>query len=183
MKFVKLSVFALLLLSVACTNDLNDSDSLVNQQEHVDSQYKAIFSTEKFECYELPITKTEQGELNQLIKVNDLPDIDIYFGNNTDTEYDDFPNKSIFYKNGEKLFVLYSEVIEMEDGFVLNLLKDTGEATTAFLPKVVTRSVGDGVAGCLVDAYSNHGWASVLLSVQSAFLPQTMAAACVIKNI
>ena len=32
MKFVKLSVFALLLLSVACTNDLNDSDSLVNQQ-------------------------------------------------------------------------------------------------------------------------------------------------------
>lgn len=43
MKFVKLSVFALLLLSVACTNDLNDSDSLVNQQEHVDSQYKAIF--------------------------------------------------------------------------------------------------------------------------------------------
>ena len=25
MKFVKLSVFALLLLSVACTNDLNDS--------------------------------------------------------------------------------------------------------------------------------------------------------------
>ena len=59
------------------------------------------------------ITKTEQGELNQLIKVNDLPDIDIYFGNNTDTEYDDFPNKSIFYKNGEKLFVLYSEVIEM----------------------------------------------------------------------
>ena len=77
MKFVKLSVFALLLLSVACTNDLNDSDSLVNQQEHVDSQYKAIFSTEKFECYELPITKTEQGDLNQLIKVNDLPDIDI----------------------------------------------------------------------------------------------------------
>ena len=43
MKFVKLSVFALLLLSVACTNDLNDSDSLVNQQEHVDTQYKAIF--------------------------------------------------------------------------------------------------------------------------------------------
>ena len=74
----------------------------------------------------------------------------------------------------------------MEDGFVLNLLKDTGEATTAFLPKVVTRSVGDGVEGCLVDAYSNHGRASVLLSVQSAFLPQTMAAmaaACVIKNI
>lgn len=35
MKFVKLSVFALLLLSVACTNDLNDSDSLVNQQEYL----------------------------------------------------------------------------------------------------------------------------------------------------
>ena len=32
MKFVKLSVFALLLLSVACTNDLNDS---VNQQEYL----------------------------------------------------------------------------------------------------------------------------------------------------
>ena len=43
----------------------------------------------------------------------------------------------------------------------------------------------DKVADCIGDAYSNHGWVSVWLTVQSACLPETtiaIAAACVVKN-
>lgn len=38
---------------------------------------------------------------------------------------------------------------------------------------------------CLADAYANHGWVSVWITIQTGFLPQTavaMAAACAIKN-
>jgi len=44
---------------------------------------------------------------------------------------------------------------------------------------------GASVAGCVSDAYSNHGWLSVALFVESAFIPETtvvIAAACAIKN-
>ena len=43
----------------------------------------------------------------------------------------------------------------------------------------------DKVADCIGDAYSNHGWMSVWLTVQSACLPETtiaIAAACVVKK-
>ncbi|MBY0476144.1 MAG: hypothetical protein K2Q24_00715 [Chitinophagaceae bacterium] len=44
---------------------------------------------------------------------------------------------------------------------------------------------GQATANCIADAYSNHGWTSVWLGIQSAFLPQTavaIAAACAAKN-
>lgn len=47
------------------------------------------------------------------------------------------------------------------------------------------RNCGQGAASCIQDAYSNHGWMSVVLWVETAWLPQTafaVAGACVIKN-
>ncbi len=47
------------------------------------------------------------------------------------------------------------------------------------------RGCGQATADCIVDAYSNHGWASVYIFVQTAFLPQTaagIAIACAGKN-
>jgi len=44
---------------------------------------------------------------------------------------------------------------------------------------------GDAVIGCMSDAYSNHGWLSVALFIESAFIPETtviIAAACAGKN-
>ena len=44
---------------------------------------------------------------------------------------------------------------------------------------------GAATQKCIEDAYSNHGWASVYIFVQTAFLPATaaaIAAACAIKN-
>lgn len=44
---------------------------------------------------------------------------------------------------------------------------------------------GQGTANCMADAYVNHGWASVWISVQTAFIPWTAAAiagACAVHN-
>ena len=44
---------------------------------------------------------------------------------------------------------------------------------------------GDAVISCMSDAYTNHGWLSVAIFIESAFLPQTtvvIAAACAGKN-
>lgn len=44
---------------------------------------------------------------------------------------------------------------------------------------------GAAVMGCITDAYSNHGWVSVWLTVQSAFIPATaagIALGCYAKN-
>jgi hypothetical protein len=44
---------------------------------------------------------------------------------------------------------------------------------------------GDGVAGCIADAYTNHGWVSVWAFVQTGFIPATglaLAAACAALN-
>ena len=44
---------------------------------------------------------------------------------------------------------------------------------------------GQAVSDCIADAYVNHGWVSVWVSIQSAFLPPTVAAiayGCVVKN-
>ena len=44
---------------------------------------------------------------------------------------------------------------------------------------------GDGVAGCIADAYTNHGWISVWAFVQTAFIPATaagIAAGCAYIN-
>ena len=44
---------------------------------------------------------------------------------------------------------------------------------------------GDAVAGCLADAYTNHGWVSVWAFVQTAFIPATalgLTAGCAALN-
>lgn len=46
-------------------------------------------------------------------------------------------------------------------------------------------SCGQDTMDCIIDAYSNHGWVSVWLTIQSAYIPVTAAgigAACAAKN-
>lgn len=185
MNILKKSLLPLTVLCFGCIDNVDDmvKDSDLN---NLKSGYEKILSNNKFSCYEIQSsTKSSNENLNTLIQVSDLPNIEIYFGNNNDVEYDDFPNKSIFYENGKKLFILYSEVIENNNGFVVNLCKDTGQTCNVFLPKNETRSVGQNTMDCLADAYANHGWVSVWITIQTGFLPQTavaMAAACAIKN-
>ncbi len=54
---------------------------------------------------------------------------------------------------------------------------------TSILP--IQRINGQAVANCISDAYSNHGWVSVALFIETAFIWQTAAAisiGCAIKN-
>lgn len=47
------------------------------------------------------------------------------------------------------------------------------------------KNCGDGAAHCIAGAYSNHGWMSVTLWVETLVIPETgiaIAGACVIKN-
>lgn len=47
------------------------------------------------------------------------------------------------------------------------------------------KNCGQGAASCIAGAYSNHGWMSVTLWVETAVIPETaiaVAGACVIKN-
>ena len=45
--------------------------------------------------------------------------------------------------------------------------------------------MGDRVKDCITDAYNNHGWVSVWITIQTAFIRETIvaiAADCAIKN-
>jgi hypothetical protein len=54
------------------------------------------------------------------------------------------------------------------------------------LVKQTTKSAGQRTMDCINDAYSNHGWVSVFLTIETAFIPWTgvaIAAACAGGNI
>lgn len=49
----------------------------------------------------------------------------------------------------------------------------------------LTKVSGQDVMDCITDAYGNHGWASVAIWIESAFIPQTaavVAIACTARN-
>jgi hypothetical protein len=58
-------------------------------------------------------------------------------------------------------------------------------AKSSLLPQMRIDDCGQATQDCITDAYSNHGWTSIWLGIQSAFIPQTavaIAAACAAKN-
>ena len=89
------------------------------------------------------------------------------------------------YEKGKELLILYTDVEEMDNGYVFSYDCPTGDAGKSFWPKVLSRSWGQDTMDCMTDAYSNKGWASVVLFVETAFIPQTavaIAAVCAYKN-
>lgn len=142
-----------------------------------------VVSNAKFSCYELNETRSLNEQM--LIKVHDLPNVDIIFQKNDELNKNEYSHKSIFYENGEELFALYSNVEIKSEGFLVSYSCSYGDSFQMFLPKVLSRSWGQDTMDCMADVYSNHGWVSVWVFVQTAFLPQTavaFAAACAVKN-
>ena len=73
--------------------------------------------------------------------------------------------------------MISNEVVELCFDKDWNMLT---ESTTRGL-----KDWGRGTAGCLSDAYSNHGWSSVFAFVSTAFVPQVatgLGIACAIRN-
>lgn len=163
----------------SCSSD--DDVANLNESNKVDS--KVLLSNSKFSCYKMSETRGEGEKI--LIKVHDLPNVDIFFGENDEINKDGYLYKSVFYEDDKELFVLYSNVEEKDNGYLLTYKCSYGDIDNFFIPKQMSRGWGEDTMGCLADAYSNHGWASVWATVQSAFIPETalaLAAVCAYKN-
>jgi len=66
-----------------------------------------------------------------------------------------------------------------------NELHFSGITITANAAREPSEKCGQAVADCIGDAYGNHGWTSVYLTVQIAFIPWTAAGitgACALLN-
>lgn len=174
--FIFVALMAVLSLTLYSCSSLED-DVNCNQSDN------PVVSNAKFLCYEL--TETRNTNEQMLIKVYDLPNMDILFQKNNDLSKCEYSYKSVFYENDEELFVLYSDVKIKEDGYLVSYCCSYGDTYQIFLPKVLSRSWGQNTMDCLADVYVNHGWASVWVTVQTAFIPHTavaFAAACAVKN-
>ena len=71
----------------------------------------------------------------------------------------------------------------------MTIVNDNGEVHSKVMTVYSNKSskvmCGQAVASCVDNAYYAHGWASVYIFVQTAFLPQTavaIAASCAIGN-
>jgi hypothetical protein len=68
-----------------------------------------------------------------------------------------------------------NRTITQTTGGYLNSGNSSGNNLT-LKPAVVKSCTGQNVSNCLADVYTNHGWLSVWVTVQSAFIPATVAA-------
>lgn len=158
-----------------------DDDANLNEVNKLDS--KVLLSNSKFSCYEMEGTRNEGKKT--LIKVHDLSNVDIIFQENDEINKDEYSYKSVFYEDDKELFVLYSNVEEKDNGYLLSYKCSYGDMDNFFLPKQISRGWGEDTMGCLSDAYTNHGWISVWATIQTAFIPETavaFAAYCAVIN-
>jgi hypothetical protein len=84
-----------------------------------------------------------------------------------------------YYDSGEVINSI-DYVLNKEEGRIyFRNVQDLSKASTT------NRGCGQAVANCVAGTYVNHGWMSVALWVETAFIPQTsiaVAGACAIKN-
>lgn len=175
--FILLSFAAFCITS--CTNEEVTESNSIQEQNYG----KLLISNEKFTCYELPVTKG--SILTELIKVNELPTINIYFGENADGNSNEYAYKSEFYDNEQFLFVMYTNIEETDLGYIFKYNQPGINEGVSFLPKNITRGTGQDTMDCISDLYTNRGWLSVWATIQSAFIPATavaVAAVCAVHN-
>lgn len=172
------------LVTTSCSNDEFLSKS---QGSDVPQGYEQVISNNKFSLFAPTGATRGDTPSEEIIKVNDLPEYTILFSENTNKAESDYQSFSKFIKDGKVVGEVYSNVEEKEDGWIVKYKVDGLDEDVSFLPKSVTRASIDGkkVLGCINDAYTNHGWVSVWLSIQSNCLKQTyiaIAAACAAHN-
>lgn len=151
----------------------------------VTSDSNLVYETSKFSCYSFN-TKASIAPFDELIIVNEFPDLKIYFSKNPQKGYDYVA--SYVMDKRSSVTVLFKYTIQ-DNGYLLDYCTETGETFNLlipFSPDIETKGLGQDVMDCLSDAYSNHGWVSVWAFIQTCFIPETavaLAAACVAVNI
>lgn len=187
MKTIFISIF-IAFLFVSCDN--KDEFVQVDNQPDLSSEIqKVLVKTSKFTYYEISnsVVQTRGLVSNKLIKVDDYPEYDIYFNDNLDMNESEYEYKSTFFKEGKEVGVLYTTIEELENGYIFKYSMNDDNVGVSFLPKELgTRGLGDDVMDCITDVYSKRGWLSVLVWIETAFIPQTavaMAVACTAANV
>lgn len=191
MKLKSLRLFAALtivaitsaLITTSCSNEIETEDQSTDTEKI--EGYKQIFSNPKFAYYESNV-QTRAGNKKQLIKVTELPKIDIFFQKNDSEAFKEYDYKSVFEKKGRVLCTLYTSIEKTETGFIVKYNRDGEDYGTSYLPIANTRGWFDDTTDCLADVYMNHGWKSTLLIMATALLPEAgvaMTAACAIVTI
>lgn len=154
----------------------------------------------------LPELSTELG-LSSTLSANDIDFVNLYKSypsNSYDTGYAitaPFKNNSnygyVLYSDGTNYIrpmivratstqIIYFDLSNDLTTTITNF-KSTSFTTSQLYGNYMARAndCGQATLNCVIDSYSNHGWASVWNWVQSGFYPETIAAiaaACAIKN-
>jgi hypothetical protein len=85
-----------------------------------------------------------------------------------------------------KKIICYDLVEKTKSGIILSDdTSKTGHFVTYLQPGIFYRGCGQAIMDCVNHAFSANGWASVWLTIQSLWLPQTVVAiiaACGAKN-
>ncbi|WP_172279405.1 hypothetical protein ACNFU2_07960 [Chryseobacterium sp. PTM-20240506] len=92
----------------------------------------------------------------------------------------DDENFTVKYYDGEELINSVDYVLNKQEGRIY--FRNVQDLSTS---GTTSRGCGQAVANCIAGTYVNHGWMSVTLWVETAFIPQTsiaVTAACAIKN-
>lgn len=180
--------FAILLVTTFVVTSCSNDTLSLKQDNDKPRGYEKVMSNAKFSCYKPTGETRATGMTNEIIKIEDLPEYTIIFSENSNKNVEGYKNISKFIKDGIFVGEVYTNVEETEEGWIVKY-KVEGDENVSFLPKQTTRAkssnMGDKVIDCVTDAYSNHGWASVWITVQSAFIPETalaITAGCAIKN-
>jgi len=125
-----------------------------------------------------------------IINVSYLPGTDIIFTESNLEEY----QYSAYLKDAQGIYTqFYMNVTDDNTYYTLNYYQSNNQNFTIKINKIngtlvkqTTKSAGQRTIDCINDAYTNHGWASVFLTIETAFIPWTgvaIAAACAGGNI
>lgn len=135
------------------------------------------------------INESEEKDIS-IINVSYLPGTDIIFTESDVEEY----QYSAYLEDTQGIYTqFYMDVTTDDTYYTLNYYPVGNEPFSVkinkfdgTLAKQTKRSAGQRTMDCITDAYSNHGWVSVFLTIESAFIPWTaaaIAAACAGGNI
>ncbi len=202
--FINLLLISIYISMASCSNeDLKNGDSNSEDQEFVlhQNEYFTVYAIKDIVSMQNAIDEWNKkfdlktkGEIEngfQLVNIVKSPEIE-----NCDVILAKKENEYVAYYKQNGIFVrkIYITIEQGQQNAYDITYEDADTKAIAFVQishdgKVrtnpLTKVAGQDVMDCITDAYGNHGWASVALWVETAFIPQAaavVAIACTARN-